>query len=332
MRTPAFEITVDGTDITAQVSKRLLDLQLTDKRGFEADTLSLTLNDTDGLLTIPPEGAKISVKIGWADSYLIDKGTYIVDDITHAGPPDKLTISANSADFHKSMNEQKSRSWTAKSLGDILNTIASDHSVKSALNKDLAAKLIEQLDQTDESDGHLLTRLGKRFDAIATLKSGRLLFMPMGLGQSASGKALPALTLMRQDQDSHTFRSAKGQNDFTGVKANWHDLEAATERTVTVQGDSDTPKLKTLRQTFPTATEATEAASAEWQRIQRGRHTLSLTLSEGRPELIPETPVTLSDWKSDITAFKWIVGDVKHSLNGRGLRTQVSLAPPNASA
>lgn len=325
MRTPAFEITVDGIDITAQVSKRLLDLQLTDKRGFEADTLSLTLDDTDGLLAIPPEGAKVAVKIGWTDSPLVDKGTYIVDDITHSGPPDKLTISANSADFHKSMNEQKSRSWTAKTLGDILNTIASDHSVESALNTDLAAKLIEQLDQTDESDGHLLTRLGKRFDAIATLKSGRLLFMPMGLGQSASGKTLPALTLTRQDGDRHTFRSAKGQNDFTGVKANWHDLDAATERTVTVQGDSDTPKLKTLRQTYPTEIEATEAASAEWQRIQRGRHTFSLNLSEGRPELIPETPVILSGWKEDLIDFEWVVGDVKHSLNGRGLRVNLDL-------
>ncbi|MDF1687304.1 MAG: contractile injection system protein, VgrG/Pvc8 family [Parvibaculaceae bacterium] len=325
MRTPAFEIIVDGIDITAQVSKRLLDLQLTDKRGFEADTLSLTLDDTDGLLAIPPEGAKVSVKIGWADSPLIDKGTYIVDDITHSGPPDKLTLSANSADFHKSINEQKSRSWTAKTLGDILNTIASDHSVKSALNADLAVKLIEQLDQTDESDGHLLTRLGKRFDAIATLKSGRLLFMPMGLGQSASGKTLPALTLTRQMGDSHSFRSAKGQNDFTGVKANWHDLDAATERTVTVQGDSKTPKLKTLRQTYPTEAEATEAASAEWQRIQRGRHTFTLNFSEGRPELIPETPVVLSGWKSDITGFKWVVGDVKHGLNRSGYLTQLNL-------
>ena len=137
-------------------------------------------------------------------------------------------------------------------------------------------------------------------------------------------KALPALTLTRQMGDSHSFKSAKGQNDFTGVKANWHDLEAATERTITVQGDSDTPKLKTLRQTYPTSTEATEAASAEWQRIQRGRHTLSLKLSEGMPELIPETPVILSGWKTDITDFNWVVGDVKHSLNGSGLRTDLN--------
>lgn len=54
---PAFRLTVDGNDIAQLVSPRLMSLELTDNRGIEADQLSITLSDHDGLLSIPPKGA-----------------------------------------------------------------------------------------------------------------------------------------------------------------------------------------------------------------------------------------------------------------------------------
>lgn len=54
---PAYRITVDGNDIAMRIAPRLMSLQLTYNRGLEADQLSITLSDHDGLLTIPPRGA-----------------------------------------------------------------------------------------------------------------------------------------------------------------------------------------------------------------------------------------------------------------------------------
>ncbi|MDU3899007.1 MAG: phage late control D family protein, partial [Enterobacter sp.] len=43
---PAFSIEIEGNQLTA-LDNRLISLSLTDNRGFEADTLDLTLDDAD---------------------------------------------------------------------------------------------------------------------------------------------------------------------------------------------------------------------------------------------------------------------------------------------
>lgn len=322
---PDFSISVEGADLTGTISKRLVDLTISDKRGFEADELSLTLDDADGLLALPRRGARVSVAIGFRETGLVDKGTFIVDELTHTGAPDRLTIRARSADFHASLNEQKRRSFSNKSLGQILATIAGDHGLQPALSEALAWANPGHINQTSESDGHLLTRLGRQFDAIATVKAGRLLFMPMSRGTTAGGSALPGVTIHRQDGDSHTYQNLEGNSDYSGVKANWYDVAAAITKTVLAQGDDKTEKFKTLLETFATEAEANAAAQAEWNRIRRGRFNMSLSLAIGHPELLPETPVTLVGWKDQITSKQWICGPVEHSLGTSGLVTNVEL-------
>jgi len=322
--TPDFSISVEGTDITGTIAARLVDLTIRDKRGFEADELTLTLDDADGRLALPRRGASIAAAIGFKGSGLVDKGSFIVDELTHTGPPDRLTLRARSADFHKSLNEHKRRSFNNIPLGDILRTIAGEHGLEPAIEEALGWANPGHINQTGESDGHLLTRLGRQFDAIATIKAGRLLFMPIGKSRTAGGTALPGISIARQDGDSHTYQNLEGNSDYSGVKANWYDLAAAVTKSVTASDDGR--KLKTLLETFSNETEATNAANAEWNRIKRGRFTMSLTLALGQPELLPETPVALSGWSADITAHAWICGPVEHTLNGSGLVTKVELA------
>ncbi|QVM87412.1 hypothetical protein I0D68_20035 [Pseudomonas lalucatii] len=50
---PLCRVLVDGRDITASISARLVSLTLTDNRGLEADQLDIQLSDHDGLLAIP---------------------------------------------------------------------------------------------------------------------------------------------------------------------------------------------------------------------------------------------------------------------------------------
>ncbi len=323
--TPDYEITVGGQAITPQISGRFINLTIRDKRGFEADELTLTLDDADGRMGFPGRGATVAVSIGFDGQGLHDKGTFIVDELSHTGPADKIILRARSADFHKSLNEQKMRSFRDVPLGDILRTIAGDHGLEVSIAERLAWQNPGHIDQTGESDGHLLTRLGRQYDAVATVKAGRLLFTPMAQGATASGLSLPVATISRQDGDTHNYKNLEGTSDYTGVKAYWYDPDAAQHVEVVIEGESETRKLKTLQQTYPSADDATNAANSEWQRIQRGRDTMSLTLAVGRPELIPETPVTLVGWPDPITAKPWICGAVDHSLNTQGLTTAVKL-------
>lgn len=45
--------------------------------------------------------------MGWKGESLTRKGTFVVDEVSHEGPPDKLTISANSADFREEFNVKR---------------------------------------------------------------------------------------------------------------------------------------------------------------------------------------------------------------------------------
>ena len=198
-RTPAFKVQITTKDkkkqdITQVVSSRLVNLSLTDNRGLEADTLDLELSDHDGKLALPPRNATISLALGWKGKPLIDKGQYSVDEVQFSGggsSADKLTIRARAADLKGSFSEQKERSFDKKTLGEIIDTIAKENQLKSQCEKKLANTFIAHIDQTNESDINLLSRLAEEHGAMCTVKNGTLLFMPLGQGKTASGKPIP---------------------------------------------------------------------------------------------------------------------------------------------
>jgi phage protein D len=308
---PAFRITVDGNDIAQMISPRLMSLDLTDNRGIEADQLSITLTDHDGLLAIPPTGALIRLWLGWSDTGLIDKGTYTVDEAEHSGTPDVLTIRARSADLRKSLKTKRERSWSNTTLGDVLGDIALGNGLTATIAGTLGGLPILQLDQANESDANLISRLGEEFDAVVTVKAGCLLCLPAGGGKTASGAELPHITLTRVDGDQHRYLQAD-RDSYDGVRAYFYDVNNAEKQHAIAGGGEN---LKDLRHTYSDRQSALRAARAEFNRLQRGSATLSYVLAVGRPELIPELTYTLEGVKPEIDEIIWYGGNVQHSLS-----------------
>jgi uncharacterized protein len=307
---PAFRITVDGNDIAKMISPRLIGLDLTDNRGIEADQLSITLSDHDGLLAIPPSGALIRFWLGWSDTGLIDKGTYTVDETEHSGTPDVLTIRARSADLRKSLTTKRERSWSNTTLGDLLGDIALGNGLTTTIAGTLDGLPILQLDQANESDANLISRIGVEFDAVVTVKAGCLLCLPAGGGKTASGADLPHITLTRADGDQHRYLQAD-RDSYDGVRAYFYDVNNGEKQHAIAGGGEN---LKDLRHTYSDRQSALRAARAEFNRLQRGSATLSYTLAIGRPDLIPELTYTLEGVKPEIDEVIWYGGNVQHSL------------------
>lgn len=308
---PAFRITVDGNDIAQLISPRLMSLDLTDNRGIEADQLSITLSDHDGLMAIPPTGALIRVWLGWSDNGLIDKGTYTVDETEHSGAPDVLTIRARSVDLRKSLKTKRERSWSNTTLGDVLGDIALGNGLNTTIAGTLDGLPILQLDQANESDANLISRIGEEFDAVVTVKAGCLLCLPAGGGKTASGADLPHITLTRAESDQHRYLQAD-RDSYDGVRAYFYDVNSA-EKQHAIAGGGES--LKDLRHTYSDRQSALRAAHAEFKRLQRGSATLSYTLAIGRPDLIPELTYTLERVKPEIDEVIWYGGNVQHSLS-----------------
>lgn len=308
---PAFRLTVDGNDIAQMISPRLMSLELTDNRGIEADQLSIRLSDHDGLLAIPPKGAILRLWLGWSDTGLVDKGTYTVDETEHSGAPDVLSIRARSADLRKGLKAKRERSWSNTTLGEVLGAIASSNGLTATIAGALDGLPILQLDQANESDANLISRLGEEFDAVATVKAGCLLCMPAGGGKTASGMELPHITLTRIDGDQHRYLQAD-RDSYDGVRAYYYDVNSAKKQEAIAGGGEN---LKDLRHTYSDQQSALRAARAEFNRLQRGSATLSYTLARGRPDLIPELTYTLQGVKAEIDEIIWYGGNVQHSLS-----------------
>lgn len=318
-RRPSYRITLGGTDITPRINGRLISLRLRTQRGLEADQLDLTLADHDGALELPRRGVSLSVAYGWQDEGLIDKGLFTVDEIQHSGAPDQITIRARSADLRGQLPGKRTQSWHDITVADIIDTIAKRYGLDPVVGNALGGIRVGHIDQTDESDLNFLTRLGERYDAIAAVKAGRMLFTIAGQALTASGLDMPTIAITRRDGDQHRY-SVTDREAYEGVKAYWNDTSGA-ERKIVLAGSGD--NAKQLRPTYASEADALAAAKAEWQRIQRGLAEFDLTMAYGRPDIVPESPLAVNGFKPDIDTTPWLVTEVEDSLSDSGFGTRV---------
>lgn len=228
VKVPDFSITA-GQDELNDLNRRVMSVSMTDNRGFEADQVVICVDDTDGEVQLPKRGTKLAVSMGWKGEALIYKGLYIVDEISHKGPPDRLDITASSADFRAEFNVKREVSWHDVTVERVVSAIAHRYGLKAQISEMLMDIEIDHADQTDESDMSFLTRMADMLGAIATVKNGSLLFILPGGGVTAGGKALPSFALTRSHGDRHRFRISDRQA-YTGVKAYWLDLNFGKKR------------------------------------------------------------------------------------------------------
>lgn len=320
---PTYRLVVAGKDITPKLSARLESLSLTEGRENQADQLDLVLLDHDGQVIIPSKEAEIELYIGWEGQPLIDKGSFVVDEVEHSGAPDKLTIRARAADMGGVIRTRQEKSWHSTTLGNVLAEIAKRNSLTHKVDQALAAIKVAHLDQTNESDMHFITRLARKHDAVATVKKKHLLFMPINGTQNSKGEKLATVHITRQDGDGHRWASS-ARDAFDGVKAYWSDSVNGKRKTV-VAGKK-TGNVKSLKETYASEKDALDAARAERQRLERGMATFELALAMGRPEITAQSPIKVSGWKEDIDGDDWLVKEVTHTLNdGSGWTTKAQM-------
>lgn len=323
----AWQVTLDGQDITSRFSPRLIRLRLNERRGEEADELEIELHDAAGDLVLPPEGARLSVALGWArgsgvEAGLVDKGQFTVDELTWSGPPDTITIRGRSADLKDTFRTRKSRSWKDTTLGDIVTKVAGEHGLQPRCHPDLADKPVTLAEQANKSDMQFLRDLGRRYDSTASPKAGCLIFAPVDATTTATGKPLPSLTITRQSGDSVSYRRAARERAQDGAEADWQDQDAAERRQVHAGGE----RKRKLKRVYASKADATEAAKAETNRLKRAEATLSLTLAHGNAAIAPGLSVRAQGFKAEIDKKPWRIASANHEMDATGgFRTSLEL-------
>ena len=324
LRTPILKLTADDKPLNDQVMARLMTLSVTDNKSMDADELSITLDDHDGALALPKRGVKLQCWLGFVDAGIHDMGTYIVDSCEWSGSPDTISIKAKSADFKSSLKSGRSQSYHNKTLGEIAEAVAKRQQLTLSIKPELVSIDVGHVDQTDESDIHLLTRLCHQYGAVVNIKHGKLLVFTANSNVSSSGHALDITVITRQTGDQFRYSVEDRQSDYDNVTASYQDKSEAKRKTVDTKGKKG--KTKKLKGTYKSKGAAHAAAQAESKRIKEQQAKFSITTAYAYPAVTTESPITLQGFKAEIDALKWTVDKATHTYGkSSGLTTQLEL-------
>ena len=361
--TPVAKLSIDGKPFNTDALSRIISISLTDKSGFEADELTVSLSDHDGKLALPPKSAEITIALGYIETGIVDKGSYKITEVSWSGAPDTLHITAQSADTSDRFSEAKEKSWHKTSLKEIIESIAAANGYTPIIGKAYQDEKIDHIDQSNESDAAFLSRLAERYDAIATVKHGRLLFVSSGEATTAGGQPLPTIRITRNSGDQYAFRYSNTES-YNAVRAYYIDKQTGKKHEVVITEDNYDPvkktvtttkkyktkrkdgkthktttkevteikqvdtagkKIKTLRHTYQSPKTAATGARSAYKKLKRGTMEFDISLAIGRPDVAPESPVTLQGFKPEIDTEKWVGKETVHTLDSNGLTTAVKL-------
>lgn len=323
---PTYRVIANSVDITAKVARRLVSLRLTDAAGVHSDTLELILADHDPAhgIRLPSTGAELQVSIGY-DSAARNMGLYIVDEIELSGTPRKMRISAKASPHAQTptgitaLQSQRSRSWPVDTtIGSMVTAIAQDHSLQPAVASALASITLPHIDQTNESDMNLLTRVARNNDAVAKPGGGRLVMVMRGAAAAASGAALGQARLAPADVSRWSVLDTRRPPAAT-VIATYRDHAKAQDSEVVVGSGDPTRRLP---HTYTNESSARRAAQAELNQSHRAGHTVHITLP-GDAAYIAESHIVLTGFRTGVDGT-WLLQRVEHTIDQSGYRCSLS--------
>ncbi|MEL7940960.1 phage late control D family protein [Pseudomonas delhiensis] len=317
---PQFRIVADGSDITALINDRLLLLRTLDKVGMESDEFELRIDDRDSAVTLPRKGAKVEVHLGYEGQPLARQGSYTVDAVEYAGPPDVIVVRGRASDMRGSGKTVRSGSWEGVSLSRVVGDVAARNGWTAECP---VTTLVPRVDQVRESDFHFVTRLARQYDCTAKVAGGKLLVLPRQDGRSASGRALPSVAISRADVSRFQFR-LDDRGVQAAVRSKYQD--AASGKLVVVDlSNSDAPTglppVHTDRHIHPNKSAAEQAAKARLAAFNRSTAGVRLEMP-GRTGLFAEVTINAEGFKAGLDG-SYLVDSVEQVFTAGGWTTTV---------
>lgn len=324
-------VTANRVDIRDAIRDRLFSLQLSDGAGFESDQLDMVLIDDnpDEPIKVPPKGAEIEITLGY-QLYYREMGLFVVDELELAGWPLALVIRARAAPFNNTkygktgLQSQKNRSWEkGTKLAVMLDTLAKEHGMKSAISASMAGIELPHFDQKEESDINFLLRIARKYDGIVKPAGGYLTITKKGESISASGAPLPRVKVVREDIVDFRWNSQARETSGT-VIAYYKTTKKSARNELTI-GEGE--PVKRIGTNYPTKDMALAAAKALMAKNKRNEVTLNITLM-GNPEIMAEMVMEIEN-VHEVLNGEWLVKTCRHRIGEDGYKTDVELEVPN---
>lgn len=332
MQTPVFYIKANGVDITDKLLGLSGTMTVTDNEGLVADRVDISIDDKDGRVERPKAGAILQV-IGGYRSRLRDFGRFSVDTTNLKGWPQGATISAQSV-AAKSLAKQRQtlafKPADFPNYGAILRHIASMVGVEPALHAAIAQteNLYEAM--ADEDGIQFLLRLGDKLGATISIKDQRLVAVPKGGGQSASGNRLPSVAVTKPGNFLDYSVTWSDDKAYSSVVASYYDRRKNEKKTVSEATGLDGPTWN-IRDPYENETVAKRAAKAKAADLRRAQASATFQIN-GDPFALAEAEAIVTGARADVDG-RWRIKSAAHSFSATGpYTTSLSCDVPDTGA
>ncbi len=327
---PLLRVVVNGAPLSGLAFSQVSSVTVTDEVGFVSDVATVQFANVSALsrFVMPEPGAEIEIALGYLGRFK-SMGLFIADEVEESSPPRSIIVTARAKAHGETTNglapiqQQKTRSWASgMTLGDFARTIASDNGLKAAITEAAAGLVLGHIDQIDESDMAVLTRVALKHDLVAKPAGGSLFIGRRGDARKSSGGSTPTISLTEKSVSSWTMRRTQGEVAGS-VIATYRDLGAKADKEVRI-GDQE--PVRRLRQRFTSETEARTVAESEARRASRAKETLEVVMP-GNPSIVAEGKIVPVGFSSAASG-EWLIKSATHSLSQAGYSTSVRAERP----
>lgn len=286
---PDFRLYFQGNDMAQWVDPMALTITYTDVLESESDTLDVELMDPEQKWCgpwWPGQGDVLQLQLGRKGGQLRDMGSFVLDEIAHSGPPDKISLKALSAPTDRALRSNKHAGYEDTTLPVIAAEVAARNGL--TVVGDLAEVPVKRITQANETDLDFLRRLAHEFGYVFSVKGAQVVFQDVSMLH-----ALPSVRSLARE-DIFTWDLAARQADTPGTitESYWDpeqkDLKAFG--TAVPGGRADT---HTLRGRSENAIQAARRVGAQAARAACGSITGNIDL-DGDPILRAGVNVSLS--------------------------------------
>lgn len=319
----AFKITYNGKNVTADLAPYVEEISHTDRLSGQADELELVLSNADGRWQkswYPTKGAELSLEYGYSHLPLVSAGSFEVDEVELAGPPDTVRIKALSAGLSKQARTRQGKAYENTTLIAIVSTLAKK--LKAKVSGTIAPISIPKATQYGETDWAFLVRLCREYGYEIKLADNNQTLVVTKLKDLAAGGTVA--TLRKSDCSSYTYLDKIAEVPAKSTAKHFDPAKkqlvqsTATGTGGAGQASSDERKRHVQAKT---PAQAQAIAQAEQERHELDKTELTLNLP-GNPKLVAGAAIKVVEW--DALNGEYLISEAKHTLNrSSGYATEI---------
>lgn len=332
LRKPIIQIIgPSGRNIVPVLGPAFLGATVTDQEGYESDALTIRATARPPFLTLPAKGSRYTVIAGWSASSLTTLGIFEYQSASVRGSPedgDEIELTCRAADFldkDKSAGRGHYDETTGHgTAGKIIDSLASEMGVSAVVASALRDIKIPYRLRWNQSAIDFLSDLADEIGATVKPQAGKLVVRERGAAASASGRALPAISVNRMQAYSYEFQ-IEPRSGFRTVETPYFDAAKGFVKTV----EAATGKAASLfnaMHPFASEDEARRGGKAMAQQLSRNTGSGTIEIA-GNAAATGGAPIDVSGFGSDVDAIEWEADSVQHDFTPEpGWITTINLA------